>query len=98
MGTKSVFISWAGGCVYASRPALLCTTFAVLCTFAQQYHKEDIWLRQSFCYTTTFYVGLTFLISGITVLMGQRVSFYREKAAGMYSSNMYGLAYMLVCL
>ena len=27
--------------------------------------------------------------------MGQRVTFYREKAAGMYTTNMYGLAYML---
>jgi ABC-type multidrug transport system ATPase subunit/ABC-type multidrug transport system permease subunit len=57
--------------------------------------ETDFWLRLAFIYTTTFYCGLTFLISGVSVLMGQRVVFYREKAAGMYSSNMYALAYMM---
>ena len=31
--------------------------------------QSDIFLRLSWCYTTTFYVGLTFLISGLSVLL-----------------------------
>ena len=34
--------------------------------------ETDFWLRLAFIYTTTFYCGLTFLISGVSVLMGQR--------------------------
>ena len=51
----------------------------------------------SFCYTTAFYCALTHMLSAVTVMMNQRVTFYREKAAGMYSAAMYGLAYLLVC-
>eukprot|EP00668_Euglena_longa_P017134 GGOE01021480.1.p1 GENE.GGOE01021480.1~~GGOE01021480.1.p1 ORF type:complete len:1431 (+),score=498.26 GGOE01021480.1:443-4294(+) len=59
------------------------------------YDADGMFLRMSFCYTTTFYCGLTYLVSAMTVLMSQRPVFYREKDAGMYSPAMYGLAYML---
>ena len=60
-----------------------------------QYHKDDVFSRISFCYTTTFYVGLTFLLSGVTVLMAQRPVFYREQAANAYASWTYGVAFLL---
>ena len=50
--------------------ALIILVFAIIFTSAywrMDYYTEDIFLRLSFCYTTTFYCGLTFLISGITV-------------------------------
>ena len=60
-----------------------------------EYEREDVFSRISFCYTTTFYVGLTFLLSGVTVLMSQRPVFYREQAARAYASWTYGAAFLL---
>lgn len=42
-----------------------------------QYSQKTVWTRLSFCYTSSFYVGLTFLLSGVTILMPQRAAFYR---------------------
>lgn len=46
-----------------------------------QYRQDTVWTRLSFFYTSTFYVGLTFLLSGVTILMPQRAAFYRCGAA-----------------
>jgi len=90
--------------VYWRSPEYTLVRSAILLVFAaifgttfwrMGYEPSDFYQRMSFCYTTTFYCGLTYLVSAMSVLMGQRVVFYREKCGGMYSPAVYGLAYML---
>eukprot|EP00667_Euglena_gracilis_P000327 EG_transcript_329 len=59
------------------------------------YSQKTVWTRLSFCYTSSFYVGLTFLLSGVTILMPQRAAFYREQACNAYSSWCYGVAFFI---
>jgi ABC-type multidrug transport system permease subunit len=59
------------------------------------YRQDTVWTRLSFFYTSTFYVGLTFLLSGVTILMPQRAAFYREQACEAYASWAYAVAFFI---
>eukprot|EP01004_Peranema_trichophorum_P005642 NODE_4493_length_1159_cov_43.544402_g3975_i0.p1 GENE.NODE_4493_length_1159_cov_43.544402_g3975_i0~~NODE_4493_length_1159_cov_43.544402_g3975_i0.p1 ORF type:complete len:301 (+),score=36.80 NODE_4493_length_1159_cov_43.544402_g3975_i0:51-905(+) len=77
---------------------ILTLTFALIFGTAYSrlaWNQSDITARMSWCYTTTFYVGLTFMLSGLSVLLEERSVYYREKASRMYAPWIYGFAFQL---
>eukprot|EP00667_Euglena_gracilis_P000419 EG_transcript_419 len=59
--------------------------------FQLQYNQQGVFSRLSWCYTSCFYMGLTFLLSGVTLLMPMRTAYYRERASNTYSAWAYGV-------
>jgi len=94
---RSCRIYWRSSSYNLVRTALVVAMAFLLGTvfFQMKYDQTDVTSRLSWCYTTAFYTGLTFLLSGITVLMPLRPAYYRERASNTYPSWAYGLSYFL---
>jgi ABC-type multidrug transport system ATPase subunit/ABC-type multidrug transport system permease subunit len=59
------------------------------------YNVLAVWPRLALLYTASFYSGLTFIMSSITLLMPLRPSYYKERSSGAYSPWAYGFAYLV---